>query len=140
VTTQTFVILMRLRFKLFVHGRQEKLLLVEEAGALAFVGNADAPAHTGEEAFELLRSNATENLAPVAQERIVRQALTRIEAMRGESGPLATYAAQRAEILLSDHDRVRSATASMPGTPRVTIEPVLPPDVLGVYVLIPGGV
>jgi ERCC4-related helicase len=140
VSSQTFVLLMRLRFKLFVHGRQEKLLLVEEAGALAFTGNADAPTHVGDEAFELLRSPATENLAAVAQERIVRQALTRIEAMRGESGPIAAYAAQRAKVLLADHERVRSATASMPGAPRVTVEPVLPPDVLGVYVLIPGGV
>jgi superfamily II DNA or RNA helicase/Arc/MetJ family transcription regulator len=140
VSTQTFVLLMRLRFKLYVHGRQEKLLLVEEAGALAFTGNADAPTHVGHDAFELLRSSATENLAAVAQERIVRQALTRIEAMRGEGGPIAAYAAQRAKILLADHERVRSATASMPGAPRVTVEPVLPPDVLGVYVLIPGGV
>lgn len=140
VSTQTFVLLMRLRFKLFVHGRQEKLLLVEEAGALAFVGNADIPSHVGDEAFELLRSPATENLASVAQERIVRQALTRIEAMRGDNGPIASYAAQRARVLLADHERVRSATASMPGAPRVTVEPVLPPDVLGVYVLIPGGV
>jgi superfamily II DNA or RNA helicase/Arc/MetJ family transcription regulator len=130
VSSQTFVLLMRLRFKLFVYGRQEKLLLVEEA----------APSHIGDEAFELLRSPATENLAAVAQERIVRQALTRIEAMRGESGPIAAYAAQRAKILLADHERVRSATASMPGAPRVTVEPVLPPDVLGVYVLIPGGI
>jgi superfamily II DNA or RNA helicase/Arc/MetJ family transcription regulator len=140
VSSQTFVLLMRLRFKLFVHGRQEKLLLVEEAGALAFTGNADTPTHVGDEAFELLRLPATENLASVAQERIVRQALTRIEAMRGGNGPIAAYAAQRAKILLGDHERVRSATASMPGAPRVTVEPVLPPDVLGVYVLIPGGV
>jgi Arc/MetJ family transcription regulator len=77
VSSQTFVLLMRLRFKLFVHGRQEKLLLVEEAGVLAFTGNADVPTHVGDEAFELLRSPATENLAAVAQERIVRQALTR---------------------------------------------------------------
>ena len=103
-------------------------------------GTADTPAHVGEEAFELLGSAATENLAAVAQERILRQALARIGAMRGDDGPLATYAAQRAKYLLADHERVRSATASMPGAPRVTVEPVLPPDVLGLYVLIPGGV
>jgi Arc/MetJ family transcription regulator len=140
VSTQTFVLLMRLRFKLLVHGRQEKLLLVEEARVLAFTGIADVHSYIGEEAFELLRSPATENLAPVAQERIVRQTLTRIEAMRGENGPITAYASQRAKVLLVDHERVRSATASMPGAPRVTVEPVLPPDVLGVYVLIPGGV
>jgi superfamily II DNA or RNA helicase/Arc/MetJ family transcription regulator len=140
VATQTTVLLLRLRFKLLVHGRQEKLLLVEEAGTLAFTGATDAPLYVGEEAFDLLGSAATENLAAVAQERIVRQALTRIEAMLGNNGPLATYAGQRARVLLADHERVRSATASMPGSPRVTVEPVLPPDVLGLYVLIPGGV
>jgi hypothetical protein len=140
VATQTTVLLLRLRFKLLVHGRQEKLLLVEEAGALAFTATADTPAYVGEAAFDLLGSAATENLVAVAQERIVRQALTRIEAMLGENGPLANYAAQRAAVLLTDHERVRSATASMPGALRVTVEPVLPPDVLGMYVLIPGGV
>ena len=139
VSVQTFVLLMRFRFKLLVHGRQEKLLLVEEAGALAFVGDSDTPTHVGEDAFALLRSTATENLQPVAQDRIVRQALNRVAEMRAAKGPIAAYAAQRAEMLLADHERVRSATASMPGAPRVTVEPVLPPDVLGVYVLIPGG-
>ncbi|MCU1248741.1 MAG: helicase [Edaphobacter sp.] len=140
VETQTTVLLLRLRFKLLVHGRQEKLLLVEEAGTLAFTGAADTPAYIGEEAFDLLRSAATENLAAVAQERILRQALARIGALLEDNGPLAAYAAQRAAVLLTDHERVRSATASMPGAPRVTVEPVLPPDVLGMYVLIPGGV
>ena len=139
VPAQTFVLLMRLRFKLLVHGRQGKLLLVEEAGALAFVGNSDSPTHAGDEAFALLRSPATENLAPVAQERIVRQVLTRIDGMRTGNSPITAYAAERAKTLLADHERVRSATASMPGAPRVSVEPVLPPDVLGVYVLIPGG-
>ena len=135
-----FVLLLRLRFKLTVHGRQEKLLLVEEAGALAFTASSDAPTHVGEEAFALLRCPAAENLNSVAQERIVGQALTRVEGMRTPDGPIAAYARQRAEALLADHERVRSATASMPGAPRVSVQPVLPPDVLGVYVLIPGGV
>src|ERR1700680_3530106 len=45
VTTQITVLLLRLRFKLLVHGRQEKLLLVEEAGGLAFDGTADTLAY-----------------------------------------------------------------------------------------------
>lgn len=140
ISTQTTVLLLRLRFKLLVHGRQEKLLLVEEAGSLAFTGAADTPVFIGDEAFGLLSSPATENLTPVAQDRILRQALARVEAMLGNDGPLAAYASQRAAVLLADHERVRTATASMPGAPRVTVEPVLPPDVLGLYVLIPGGV
>lgn len=139
VSSQTFVLLLRLRFKLTLHGRQEKLLLVEEAGALAFTGSADTLSHVGDDAFALLHYPAAENLAPVAQERIVRQALLRVDAMRASDGPIASYAAQRASLLLADHERVRAATASMPGAPRVSVEPVLPPDVLGVYVLIPGG-
>lgn len=140
VPGQTFVLLLRLRFKLIVHGRQEKLLLVEEASALAFTTNSDTPTHVGEEAFALLRCPAAENLNAVAQERIVQHALTRVEGMRVPDGPIAAYARQRAEALLEDHERVRSATASMSGAPRVSVEPVLSPDVLGVYVLIPGGV
>jgi superfamily II DNA or RNA helicase len=140
VKAVTSVLLLRLRFKLLVHGRQEKLLLVEEAAALALTGSQGAVSHTGDTAFELLRAEATENLAPLAQERLLKQALERVQAAMTDDGPLAAYAQERATALLADHERVRTATASIGGAPRVTVEPVLPPDVLGIFVLVPGEV
>ena len=41
----------------------------------------------------------------------------------------------RGEALEADHRRVRAAAQ---GTPRVTVEPILPADIVGLYVLTPG--
>jgi len=38
-------------------------------------------------------------------------------------------------VLEADHRRVRAAAQ---GTPRVTVEPILPADIVGLYVLTPG--
>ena len=38
---------------------------------------------------------------------------------------------------LRDHARVRAA---LPGVSRVSVEPVLPVDVIGIYVLVPAGI
>jgi superfamily II DNA or RNA helicase len=140
VQTTTTVVLLRLRFKLIVHGRRDKLLLVEEAGALAFVGNEPRTFHSGEEAFRLLESPASGNLAPIARDRFLAQAREQVQSALTDDGPIAAYSRERAAALLQDHDRVRSALSQTGGVPRVTVEPVLPADVVGLFVLIPGGV
>jgi hypothetical protein len=138
--TITTLVLLRLRFKLIVHGRREKLLLVEEAGALAFTGTQLGEYISGEEAFSLLESPASGNLAPAARDRFLAQARDRVESALHDDGPIAAYGRERAAALLQDHDRVRSALSQNGGVPRVTVEPVLPADVVGLFVLIPGGV
>ncbi len=132
--------LRRLRFKLTVHSRQEKLLLVEEAAALAFGPAATAPSSSGDAAFALLESPGSGNLAPIAQERFLKQAHERVHHLLLNEGSIAEHARERAAALLADHERVRAAGVSMGGAPRVSVEPVLPPDVLGIFVLIPGAV
>lgn len=138
VQTITTVVLLRLRFKLFVHGKRERLLLVEEAGALSFSGAQFGAYVSGEAAFQLLESPAIGNLASLARDRFLGQARERIQSALLDDGPIATYCRERAAALLQDHDRVRSAMAQTGGVPRVTVEPVLPPDVVGLFVLIPG--
>lgn len=140
VQTITTVVLLRLRFKLVVHGRREKLLLVEEAGALSFSGTQLTISASGESAFKLLESPAIGNLASVARDRFLAQARERVQSALHDDGPIATYCRERAAALLQDHDRVRSAMSQTGGAPRVTVEPVLPPDVVGIFALIPGGV
>lgn len=136
----TTLVLLRLRFKLIVHGRREKLLLVEEASVLAFAGNQFGSYTSGDEAFKLLESPANGNLAPAARDRFLAQARDRVQIALGDDGPIAAYSRERAEALLQDHDRVRAALSQSGGVPRVTVEPVLPADVVGLFVLIPGGV
>lgn len=136
VTSVTTVALLRLRFKLTVQARRERLLLAEEAQAVALAG--DAMMATGEEARALLEADATGDLADVARTRFLTQALARLETVLPDA--VASFARERATALAEDHERVRSADgrrAAGAGGSRVIVEPVLPPDVIGLYVLVP---
>jgi hypothetical protein len=132
VKVVTAVALLRLRYKLIVHSRRERLLLVEEAGTLAWEGTGDMPRLSGESARALLEAPAAGDLAPAARLRLVNQARERIEAAL--IGSIAAYGRERAEALAEDHARVRAAAA---GSARVTVEPIVPADVIGLYVLVP---
>ena len=135
VATTTTTLLVRLRFKLKLHGRRERMLLVEEAEAIAFAATSDTPIAEGEGARTLLYSQASANLAEVARDRVIAQAISRTAQKLG--GPLADYARTRARKLTEDHARVRSAGINVP---RVSVEPVLPVDVIGIFVQIPGSI
>ena len=50
-------------------------------------------------------------------------------------GTIAEFVRSRAQELMSDHARLRAASGS---ASRVTVEPVMPPDVIGLFVLVPG--
>jgi hypothetical protein len=130
----TTILLLRLRFKLTVHGRRERLLLVEEAGALAFDVSPAEPRSIGNDALALLQHSAAGDLAPIARHRILSQARDRAVNVYGAA--LAAHAHTRAEELGQDHGRVRAAGA---GVARVSVEPVLPPDIIGLFVLLPQG-
>ncbi len=132
VKAVTTVALLRLRYKLTAHGRRDRLLLAEEAGALAFEGAAAQPVLAGEAARALLEHAATGDLAVVARARLMNQSRERMAAAL--EGPIAAYARERAEALAADHARVRAAAA---GSPRVTVEPIVPADIIGLYVLVP---
>jgi hypothetical protein len=50
-------------------------------------------------------------------------------------GPIAEFVRARAQELVADHARLRAASGS---ASRVSVEAVLPPDVIGLFVLMPG--
>ncbi|MDD4027397.1 MAG: hypothetical protein PHO75_04410, partial [Candidatus Shapirobacteria bacterium] len=54
------------------------------------------------------------------------------------SSQINTFAQNRASELLNSHFRVREAVL-MKRTQKPEIKPELPPDVLGIYVYLPGG-
>ena len=126
----TRLALLRIRFKLTVHARKERLLLAEEAALVAIQG--DRIAAVGEEARELLTASAALDLAPVARDRFIAKATEALPHLL--EGPIAAFARSRAEQLMEDHARLRAAAGS---ASRVTVEAVLPPDVIGLYVLMP---
>ena len=134
VKSITTLALLRLRFKLIIRARRERLVIVEEAAAIAFEGNSTTPCATGIEGWSLLEGNASGNLADVARDRMIAQARDRVGILL--DGPIAEHARQRAMQLEEDHSRVRAAGINVP---RISVEPVFPADVMGVFVLIPGG-
>ena len=93
------------------------------------------PSTVGESARRLLELEASGNLAGVARDRLIAQARQRVEVLL--NGSIAAYAQERSLTLGEDHARVRASGVNVP---RVTVEPVLPADVVGLFVLIPGGV
>ena len=133
VNQLTTVVLLRLRFKL-TSSRRGGLLLAEEAEAMALAIDGSVIA-TGDAARALLESEAAADLASPARERQVGQALLRVQAAL--PGAIADHARARAAVLATDHDRVRAADGRRPIIAAVQVEAVLPPDVMGVFVLVP---
>ena len=127
------VVLLRIRFKLSVHGREERLLLAEEAALVALQG--DKIIASGEAARALLNTPATSDLALSARDRFIGKAKEELRSLIDR--PLAEFVRTRADELMQDHARLRAAAGS---ASRVTVEAVLPPDVIGLFVLMPSEV
>jgi superfamily II DNA or RNA helicase len=133
VSQMTRVALLRIRYKLTVHARRERLLLAEEAALVAVDSNGVIV--SGSKARELLASPATADLAPVARERMINAA--RVSLPDLFAGPIAEFVRKRGAELVEDHARLRAAAGS---ASRVSVEPIFPPDVIGLFVLVPGEV
>lgn len=133
VAQMTRIALLRIRYKLTVHARRERLLLAEEAALVALDSNTVIA--SGGEARALLASPATADLAPVARDRMINMAKAALPELLG--GPIAGFVQKRAAELVEDHARLRAAAGS---ASRVSVEPIIPPDVIGLFVLVPGEV
>ncbi|MER2508276.1 MAG: DEAD/DEAH box helicase [Amaricoccus sp.] len=127
----TRLALLRIRFKLTVHARKERLLLAEEAALVAIQGGRIVA--VGETAREWLNTPSTSDLAPVARDRFIFKAKEELPGLL--DGAIADFVRSRAQELMQDHARLRAASGS---ASRVTVEAVLPPDVIGLFVLMPG--
>ena len=133
VSAMTRVVLLRIRYKLTIHARREKLLLAEEAALIALQG--DRIVASSDAAREILNTPATADLAPIARDRMTNAAKSELPELL--VGPLATFVNERAAELVEDHSRLRAAAGS---ASRVSVEAILPPDVIGMFVLMPGEV
>jgi superfamily II DNA or RNA helicase len=129
----TRLALLRIRFKLTVHARRERLLLTEEAAVVAMQGGKIVA--SSEAARALLNTPATADLAPSAGDRFITKAKEDLPDLL--AGSLAEFVRSRATELMQDHARLRAAAGS---ASRVTVEAVLPPDVIGLFVLMPSEV
>lgn len=130
VSAKTYLVLLRIRYKLHVNSRKRQLLLAEEAALVAISGNHIVATEEG--AREILFAEATSNLADLALERFVNE----IHLIKREllNGTIAEFIDERVKTLSEDHIRLRRAARP---TPEVSIEAVKPADIIGMFVLLP---
>ncbi|MCU0919416.1 MAG: hypothetical protein MUF16_03640 [Burkholderiaceae bacterium] len=135
VTVQTTVLLLRLRHQISsVDARGGDTLLVEEAAAVALRsadGGSRFETTAGDEPLGWLTAPPAEALGDRARESRVAAALAQWPQWQTA---LETFARSRADALLADHRRVREAARSRG---RYEVTPLLPVDVIGVFVLMP---
>ncbi len=134
VDRRTTLLLLRSRYRILSRpGGRPRELLAEEGTTLAFRG-APASAEWLDEAetAALLDASVDGNILPAQIESFVR---TAVEGLPELLPAIEDHARARAHALAEAHERVRAA-ADLPGG-QVEVEPHLPVDVLGIYVLLP---
>ena len=126
--TRTY--LLRLRHRLDVRKRD---LIVEETQAVAVTGAGENAewVYDPAEVERLLHFIPSSNLTGDAVRHAVRRALDYAEANRAR---FESFAAERAKTLLADHRRVRDASDDRGS---FGVKPILPVDIMGVFVLLP---
>lgn len=128
VTSKTILAVLRLRHQLKRKKDDvERTMIGEETVSLVSTGNGPfvpvgksfaSPAPSGD-------------ISPAVAENQITNALARLSSSESE---LAAIAKARADALLADHRRVRDASGDK-GT--YSVSPVLPPDIMGIYVYLP---
>lgn len=135
VEKRTTVLLVRFRYHIIKEkkGEENKPLLAEECGLLAFTGSPEnAVWLEKEEAEKLLQAVPDQNVNPDQARDFVQKVIDGFDSLRPH---LDETAKQLGEQLLDAHQRVRIA-AKQKGV-QTHVEPNLPPDVLGIYVYLP---
>ena len=133
VSARTTLLVARFRYHLrSAASAEEGPVLCEEIAPLACTGAADAPCWLSpEESERLLAARPEGNLLLTGIEQQLGLLLPALPELRAA---LETVAHERAKAQLGAHRRVRAAARARG---RVDIEPVLPVDLLGAYVLLP---
>ena len=136
VKRTTTLLLLRLRFQLDVTRRGDtEALLAEECLVLGYRGDASAPEWLpDDEARFLLGARADANVPEGQRTAWLARA---VEALPTIEAQIAGRARERAAALLAAHERVRKATGLTRADVRYSVEPHLPADVLGCYIIAP---
>ena len=128
VSSKTILAVLRLRHQLKrTRDGVERMMIGEETISLV---------STGSSGFSLAEKNFVSptpsgDLSASAGEKQITDALASIKA--SDAG-LADIAKARADVLLADHRRVRDASGDKGA---YSVSPVLPPDIMGIYVFLP---
>ncbi|QJF50687.1 DEAD/DEAH box helicase [Roseobacter ponti] len=108
----------------------DDFLLAEEIVPVLWEGTARELAAIGVDALKVLDEEVGATLPEPVRRAQVLRARDRIDA----SDALTAIARSRAETLIADHDRLRVASSTRG---RTIVEPVLPPDLIALHVILP---
>jgi superfamily II DNA or RNA helicase len=140
VQVRTIVALVRLRHQLMrakggkdAAGRRSTVLLVEEATAIAWSAAESTVIAEGADALTLIKSPPAGDPPLNAWNKVIAQALEQIGGAT-HVADLEAFASRRAQALLADHERVRESSRDRG---RHEVHALLPPDVIGLFVLLP---
>ena len=130
----TTVLLLRERIHLTLPSRTgENTHVVEHAEVVAYTGTADNPTWLAPDEIDAL---LTQPASAAGADGIARDTLQRAaDDLASLTEALNGFAQSTAEELRESHRRVRAAAGA--GLRGLAVQPVLPPDVLGVYVYLP---
>jgi superfamily II DNA or RNA helicase len=131
----TTLVLLRIRHRLETSGRgRRRSLIAEEAALVGF--DADGRRLETEALPTLLEARPEGDVPDIAKNRQLSAAADRL---RGLAPEFDSVARERAKVLTADHARVRQAAETRQArvVGAVKVEPVLPPDVIGFYILLP---
>lgn len=134
LSSRTTIYLLRLRSRLSIRRHQSdepRELLAEEALAVAINRQGEPQLLDKAEVVHLMQLPVSKNMAVEARSRELRRAIDTLDELEDT---FAALARERANTVLADHRRVREA-ADARGT--YGVQPQLPVDVMGVYVLVP---
>jgi superfamily II DNA or RNA helicase len=136
VAKRTTLLLLRFRYHILTTSAgQERRLLAESVKAYAFAGSADqAEWLPPEQAERLFEATPHANIGAEQASGFVGRVIEGYPALAPQ---LDGFAREHGKQLLDQHLRVRKAARM--GGPRPSLEPHLPPDVLGIYVFLPAG-
>lgn len=134
VTTRTTLLLLRLRHHVITRrAASETAMLAEECVTVAFTGAPDRAVWLDPAAAEaLLAAQPDANITPDQATQFLHRVIDHFDLLWPQ---LNQVAHDRAQQVLAAHRRVRDAARMRGVTYRV--EPQTPPDVVGVYVLLP---
>lgn len=131
VVRRTTLLLLRLRFLIHERG-EETPSLAEETLVWGYEGlGPDATPLTLDQSRKLMvGARPTANLSPAEKSELVAESLAAWESLQPVLKPVLSERARRLE---ESHKRIRSLIKRE----RITVKPQLPPDLLGVLVLMP---
>ena len=128
VASKTVLAVLRLRHQLKrTKDGVERTMIGEETVSLISTGNG--PFQPVDKSF--VSPAPSGDISPAAAEKQITDALARLAASQSE---LDAIAKERAEALLADHRNVRDASGDKGA---YSVSPVLPSDIMGVYVFLP---